>query len=491
MKRPISLQTCGALAAALLAAGCANLAPPYERPAAPVPATLPALVPMASPVAPAASGVAQAVAGPLTPADTAATLAWREFFTEPRLRGTIELALANNRDLRVAALNIERARAQFRIQEAAALPAVNATGSGNSQRQPASVSASGQARTTSTYSAQLAISAYELDFFGRVRNLSDAALQTFFATEHNRRTTQIALVADTATAWLNLAADQQRLLLAQQTLKARQDSYDLTRRAYELGGQSGLTLAQAQTTVDSARVDVAAYTTQVQQSRNALELLIAGPVPATLLPDGAIERPVAALVEVPAALPSSVLQQRPDVMAAESLLRGTQASIGAARAAFFPRITLTAAAGVASGELSALFSGGNGAWSFVPSISLPIFNAGSNQANLDVAVAQRDIQLATYEKTLQVAFREVADALAQRSTLAERLAAQQSLTEATGRTLSLSQALFRSGAYSYLEVLDAQRTLYTAQQTLITLRLAEQANRLSLYRALGGGWAGG
>ncbi|WP_046114627.1 efflux transporter outer membrane subunit [Aquincola tertiaricarbonis] len=493
-----------ALAAALLASGCANLAPPYSRPAAPLPAdwsaAVPGTVPAASapqdvpaasaPTSPAAPNQANAP-GPTVAADAAAALAWREFFTEPRLRATIELALANNRDLRVAALNIERARAQFRIQEAAGLPAVNATGSGNNQRQPASVSASGEARTTSTYSAQLAISAYELDFFGRVRNLSDAALQTFFATEHNRRTTQIALVADTATAWLNLAADQQRLLLARQTLKARQDAYDLTRRAYELGGQSGLTLAQAQTTVDSARVDVAAFTTQVQQSRNALELLAAGPVPTALLPDGAIERPVAALVELPAALPSSVLQQRPDVMAAESLLRGTQASIGAARAAFFPRITLTAAAGVASGELSALFGGGNGAWSFVPSISLPIFNAGSNQANLDVATAQRDIQLATYEKTLQVAFREVADALAQRSTLAERLASQQSLTEATGRTLQLSQALFRSGAYSFLEVLDAQRSLYTAQQALITLRLAEQANRLTLYRVLGGGWQEG
>ena len=508
MTRPTIIKTLTVLAAALLASGCANLAPTYERPALPVPATLPspvplAVVPTATPTAAqaAASGPAatpadtnaDTTAGPRLPAEQAAAAAWRSFFTEPRLRGTVELALANNRDLRVAALNIERARAQYRIQEAAVLPAINATGSGNRQRQPASVSSNGQARITSTYSAQLGLSAYELDFFGRVRNLSDAALQTFLSTQSNRRTTQIALVADTATAWLNLAADQQRLLLAQQTLKARQDSYELTRRAFELGGQSGLTLAQAQTTVDSARVDVAAYTTQVQQSRNALELLAGSPVPAELLPDAqapsVIERPVAALVEVPAALPSAVLQQRPDVVAAEELLKGAQASIGAARAAFFPRITLTAAAGVASGELSSLFSGGNGAWSFVPSITLPIFNAGSNQANLDVALAQRDIQLATYEKTLQVAFREVADALAQRSTLAERLAAQQSLTEATGRTLQLSQALFRSGAYSYLEVLDAQRTLYTAQQTLITLRLAEQANRLTLYRVLGGGWA--
>ncbi|MCR5867035.1 TolC family protein [Aquincola sp. J276] len=229
----------------------------------------------------------------------------------------------------------------------------------------------------------------------------------------------------------------------------------------------------------------------MQQSRNALELLAAGPVPTALLPDGAIERPVAALVELPAALPSSVLQQRPDVMAAESLLRGTQASIGAARAAFFPRITLTAAAGVASDELSALFGGGNGAWSFVPSISLPIFNAGSNQANLDVATAQRDIQLATYEKTLQVAFREGCRCAgpAQHAGRAAGLAA---VAHRGHRPhAALSQALFRSGAYSFLEVLDAQRSLYTAQQALITLRLAEQANRLTLYRVLGGGWRGG
>ncbi|MEF7614647.1 efflux transporter outer membrane subunit [Aquincola sp. MAHUQ-54] len=463
--------------AAVLAAGCANLAPGYTRPEAPVPAAWPAL-PAASPAAPGTAVV---------PGAAAAELGWRDFFIDDRLRRLIELTLVQNRDLRVAALNIERARAQYRIQAAAELPAVNATGSATRQHQPASVSSTGQARTTGQYSAQLALASYEIDVFGRVRNLSEAALQSFFASESTRRSTQISLVADTAAAWLTLAADQQRLALAQQTLKAREDSYGLTRRAYELGGQSGLTLIQAQTTVDTARVDVAAYTAQVQQSRNALNLLAGAPVPAELLPGGPIA-PVAALIEVPPDLPSTVLQQRPDVIAAEHQLQGSHASIGAARAAFFPRITLTAAAGVASNGLSALFDGGNGAWSFVPSITLPIFNAGSNEANLRVAEVQRDIQLATYEKTLQTAFREVADALAQRSTLGERLAAQQSLADATGRTLELSQARFRSGADSYLEVLDAQRSLYAAQQTLITLRLAEQTNRLTLYRVLGGGW---
>lgn len=470
--------------AAALLAGCMNLAPRYERPDAPLPAGWPA------DSADAAAAATGAASGPDPRLDAAAvaSLGWRDFVTDPKLRDTLALALANNRDLRIAALNIERARAQFEVQGAAALPTVNATGSATQQGQPASLSSTGQARTLHQYNAQLALASYELDFFGRVRNLSDAALQSFFATEHNRRSAQISLVADTATAWLTLAADRQRLALAQQTLKAREETYRLTRRAFELGGQSGLTLLQVQTTVDSARADVAAYTAQARQSLNALNLLAGAPVPEVLLPEQPVEAPVVALVAVPAALPSSVLQQRPDVMAAERLLEGSHASIGAARAAFFPRITLTGSAGVASNELSQLFAGGGGAWSFVPSISLPIFTGGLNQANLRTAEVQRDIQLASYEKTLQVAFREVADALAQRGTLGERLAAQRSLTEASARSLALSQARFRSGADSYLEVLDAQRTLYTAQQTLINLQLAEQANRLVLYRVLGGGW---
>jgi multidrug efflux system outer membrane protein len=445
--------------------GCANFAPTYNRPEAPVPATwtLP------------------------TPAGTAsAEIGWRDFFADERLRQLVELTLANNRDLRVAALNIERTQSLYGIQRANLFPAIGATAGGSRSHTPASLSSSGAGRTSGSYSVELGFSSYELDFFGRVKNLNEAALQTFFASGETRRSTQISLVSQVATAWLTLAADMERLQLAQETLKARQSAYDLTRRAYELGGQSGLTLYQAQTTVDSARVDAAAYASQVAQDRNALDLLAGTQVPEALLP-GTQGGTIAALVAVPADLPSSVLQRRPDVLAAERTLQGAYADIGAARAAFFPRITLTAAAGTASSTLSGLFKGGSGAWSFAPSISLPIFNAGANQANLEVAQADRDIAVANYEKALQTAFREVADALAQRSTIDERLAAQQSLTGATGKSLELSQARFRSGADSYLEVLVAQQSLYAAQQNSITLRLAEQTNRITLYKVLGGG----
>jgi len=320
-----------------------------------------------------------------------------------------------------------------------------------------------------------------------VKNLSDSALQSFLSTEATRRSTQISLVAETATAWLALAADMQRLKLAQDTLASQQKSFDLTQRAHALGAQSGLALAQARTTVDSARVDVGTYTTQVAQDRNALNLLAGTTVPEALLP-GDRSASVAALVDVPAGLPSTLLQQRPDVLAAEHLLQASHADIGAARAAFYPSISLTAAAGTASNSLSGLFKAGSGAWSFIPSINLPIFDAGANDANLKFAEAQREIDLASYEKTLQTAFREVADALAARSTLAERIAAQESLTAATERSFQLSNALFRGGSSSYLDVLDAQRSLYSAQQSLIGLRLAEQTNRLTLYKVLGGGW---
>jgi multidrug efflux system outer membrane protein len=296
-----------------------------------------------------------------------------------------------------------------------------------------------------------------------------------------------------------------RLQLAQDTLASQQRSYALTGRMHALGASSALTLSQAQTTVDSARVDVASYTAQVALDRNALDLLAGASVPDALLPaadttlattsaassdtasdTASASPPASALVDVPAGLPSALLQQRPDVLAAEHTLRGANADIGAARAAFFPSISLTASAGSSSTALSGLFKGGNGAWSFAPSLSLPIFNAGGNRASLDAARAQREIDLATYEKTVQTAFREVADALATRSSLGEQLAAQQSLVDATQKSFTLSNALYRNGSYSYLEVLDAQRSLYTAQQTLIGLRLSEQSNRITLYKVMGG-----
>jgi multidrug efflux system outer membrane protein len=458
------------LVAAALLAGCVNLAPVYSRPEAPVPATWPA-----------STGAKEA-----KDATVSATTGWQSFITDDRLRRTIALALTNNRDLRVAVQNIEKARAQYGVQRAELFPSIAATAGATRARTSAATSSSGESSIGSTYSASLGFSSYELDLFGRVRNLNEAALQSYLSTEATTRSTQISLVAEVASAWLTLAADNERLKLAQDTLASQQRTYALTGRMHELGASSALSLAQAQTTVDSARVDVASYTAQVALDRNALDLLAGATVPDELLPAAGMAT-ASALVDVPAGLPSTLLQQRPDVLAAEHTLQGSNADIGAARAAFFPTISLTASSGSSSTALSGLFKGGNSTWSFAPSVSLPIFNAGSNRASLDSAKAQREIDLATYEKTVQTAFREVADALATRGSIGEQIAAQQSLVDATQKSYTLSNALYRSGSYSFLEVLDAQRSLYTAQQTLIGLRLSEQSNRITLYKVMGGG----
>jgi multidrug efflux system outer membrane protein len=441
-------------------AGCTSLAPEPAQPQADLPAA------WASASAPSEGGVA------------VADIDWQAFITDMRLREVVTRAVANNRDLRATAANIERARALYRVERAALLPTLTLTGAAAHQGQPAQ----------HEYGVQLGLAQYELDFFGRLQNLSDAALQNFFAVQENRRSAQISLIAETSTAWLTMAADAERLRLARETLRSQRASYDLTRQARQLGGASELTLTEAQTTVDAARVDVARYMALVAQDRNLLELLAGGRLDDALLPadkppDGNASR----LVDVPPGLPSDVLQHRPDVRAAEHALRAAEADIGAARAAFYPSITLTAGAGVQSASLSALFDGGTRAWSFLPQIDLPIFDAGRRRANLQVSEADRQIALAQYEKTLQAAFREVADALATRATLSEQLAAQQSLTDATGRRYDLSDVLYKNGASSYLDVLDAQRSLYTARQNLIGLRLTEQLNRVALYRALGGG----
>lgn len=497
-RRTVVRATAASALALLALAGCTSLAPDYARPMLPVPATL------------------NGTNGPNGSEGTALApetgpMGWQEFLQEPRLRELVALALQNNRDLRVAVLAIEKARAQYGVEQSNRFPAVGATAAGNRTRTADDLNTSGRSPTSSQYSAQLGFSSYEIDFFGRVKNLNEAALQEFLRTTENRRSVQLSLVAEVANAWLTLDADGRRLQLAQDTLRSRQKSYELTERSHALGAASGLTLAQAQTTVDTARADVAAFTSQVARDRNALALLAGAPVPAALLPDGAnpgatasparaasasasvapapsLATPAATLLAVPGDLPSSVLLNRPDVRAAEYTLRGAYASIGAARAAFFPSITLTASAGTASNALSGLFDGGNGTWSFAPQIRLPIFDAGRNRANLQIAETARDTALAQYDKAVQTAFREVADALAERATLAERLQAQQSLQAATLKALQLSQARYRLGADSYLPVLDAQRALYSAQQTLIALALAEQANRITLYKVLGGSW---
>jgi len=465
-----------ALSAALLLGGCVNLAPGYERPAAPVPGRYPE---------PLAKGAEDTSAEGAAASD----VGWRSFFADARLRGLIELALDHNRDLRVAVLNITQARAQYRIQDAATLPTLSAAGSSTATRTPAGLSGTGEAVTSHQYSATLGVSAYELDLFGRVRNLSAQALEQYLSTEEARRSTQISLVAEVATAYLTWAADLERLALARETLRSQSDTYALTKRRFDLGSASALTLRQVQTSVDSARVDVARYTGQVAQDRNALALLLGAPVPEELAPR-ALGDSLNALPELPAGLPSALMLRRPDLLQSEHQLKAATANIGAARAAFYPRISLTASAGSGSGELSGLFKGGSGSWTFLPQISLPIFDGGANRAGLDNAVAGRDIALAQYEKAIQSAFREVADALAQREALSGQLEAQQSLVEASGEALRLSDARFARGVDSYLDVLDAQRTWYGAQQTLIGTRLSRLTNGVALYKALGGGWNG-
>lgn len=488
-----AFRTLAVALAAALAGGC-TMIPAYQRPAAPVPQAFPVVtLPAAAESAPADTAEpAAADAAKAAPDDSAApapadTIAWGDYFADAQLREVIALALANNRDLRVAALNIERARAQYRIRRADLLPAIGATGSQNAQRLPDDLSNGGGADVTRVYSATVGFSAYELDFFGRIRSLKAEALETYLGTEEARRSAQISLVAEVANAWLILAFDRERLALARSTFETRQQSHDLIRRSFEAGAVTALDLNQSQTLLQSARADVARFTSFVAQDENALALVVGAPVPAELLPEKLSDN-VNAVAELPAGVPSEVLTRRPDILQAERNLRAANASIGAARAAFFPRITLTAAAGTASSTLDSLFDSGSGTWSFLPQIRIPIFEAGRLKANLDVAEVQRDINVAQYEKAIQSAFREVADALAERATLAERVDARRLQLEATQAGFRLADARYRGGVDSYLGLLDAQRTLYAAEQELIAVRLIDAANRVTLYKVLGGGW---
>lgn len=467
-----SALTLSTIAIAALLSACGTLAPDYQRPSAPV----------------AASWSEGAASAPATTQDQAAAdIGWREFFTDDRLRQVIEQALNNNRDLRVAALNVEKAQAQFRVQRADLFPGVSAAGGQSAQRLPADLSSTGEPTITRQYTATLGVSAYELDLFGRVRSLRDAALAQYLTTEDAQRSTQISLVAQVATAYLTLAADQERLELAKQTLASRQETLRITQKSHEFGASSALDVRQVQTTVEAARADVASYTSLVAQDRNALTLLVGSPIKADLLPASGTQAALTLTQDLPAGVPSEVLLQRPDVQQAERALQAANANIGAARAAFFPRITLTGSAGAASASLDQLFQGGQGFWSFAPQITLPIFDGGRNSANLKVAEVERDIGVAQYEKAIQLAFKDVADALAQRATIGEQTAAQQDLVTASQDAFRLSDARYRRGLDDYLSTLDAQRSLYSAQQGLITARLSQQVNRITLYKVLGGG----
>lgn len=469
MQKQALVRTPLAVLLTTLLTGCFSLAPDYERPVAPVAQTWEHV--------------------PAVPEGTQAAdeMPWRTFFTEIRLQQVIGMALDNNRDLRVTVLNIEKARAQYQIQRADLFPTITANGSGSAQRLPDDLSGTGSSMIVRQYSATLGFSAYELDFFGRVRSLRDAALERYLATEEAQRSARISLVAEVATTWLQLAADQERLKLAYDTQQALKTSYELIQRRYELGTASALDALQAKTAFEEARANVARYTALVDQDRNALVLVVGAAVPDILLPDGLSAVPNT-LQDFPVGMPSEVLVRRPDIVQAERSLRAANANIGAARAAFFPSITLTGGVGTASASLDDLFKSGSGTWNFMPQISLPIFDAGRLSANLDVAKVERDISIAQYDKAIQQAFREVADVLAERRTLTDRLDAQMIRAEASSDAYKLADARYRSGVDNYLRVLDAQRTLYAAQGDLIDASFSKTVNSVTFYKVLGGGW---
>jgi len=447
-------------AAALVLTGCSFI-PTYERPAAPVSALFPGQ--------------------PANAAAAEAELPWQQFVADARLRELIALALANNRDLRVATLNMEQVRAQFQIRRADQFPTLNLGASGS--RQPTS-----SGGTSSSYNVGLALSSWEIDFFGRIASLKEAALAQYLASEEARRTVQTSLVATVASTWLSLQANEELLALTQRTLKTRDDSLRLTRLRFDNGATSALDLRLAESLTAAAQAALAQQQRLRALDRNALTLLVGQTVPEALLATLPIASEQPLFGAVPAGLPSDLLTRRADIRQAEQQLIAANASIGAARAAFFPRISLTAGLGSASSELSGLFKGGSWGFTLAPQALLPIFDAGRNQAELASAQAGRDIAVAQYEKTIQMAFREVADALASRATQGDELRALQAQATAEADRFRLSDLRYRNGVASFLDVLDAQRSLFAVQQSLALSQLALQQNQVALYRALGGGW---
>ncbi|AQV97871.1 multidrug transporter [Cupriavidus necator] len=456
-----------------LAAGC-SLEPVYQRPAAPVSAAFPA-----------GEAYQTAAAGTASATVPAADIGWRDFLADPRLQRLVELALRNNRDLRVAVLNVEKVQAQYRIQHAAMFPQVDAGASASATGTSTSRSGTG-ANTSRNYSVGVSAS-WEMDFFGRLRSLSDAAFEQYLATAYARQAAEILLVSEIADQYLTTLAYDEQLAVTQSTLETAQAAYKIVKLQFDTGIASELDLRLSETTVEQAQANYAAQVRLRAQAENALVLLVGQPLPPDLPPPVRLgAQPV--LTDIPAGLPSDLLQRRPDILQAEAALRSENANIGAARAAFFPRISLTGTLGTASAALGGLFSGGSSAWSFVPSLLMPIFTAGANQANLDVAKVQKDIGIAQYEKAVQTAFREVADGLAARGTYDNQLAAQQRYTDTQQRRLELANMLYTSGTDSYLSVLTAQTDLYNAQLALVTTRLNRLTSLVDLYRSLGGGW---
>ena len=467
---PATLLHSRSLAAALVVtflSGC-SLMPTYERPDAPVPA-----------------GWQQSDTGDAR-LPAAADIGWQQYFADARLRELIGLALQNNRDLRVAALNIEAARAQYGVVRADQLPTVGAGASMTRSRTAADASPSGREMLGNIYSANLASTGFELDFFGRVRSMSTAALNQYLATQEARDAAQISLIAEVAKAYVAQRTADEAMRISKMALDSREKTYRLAKLRFNAGVISAIDLRQNETLIESAHADYAAQTRLREQAGNALALLIGQPVPANLPPALPLGKQVA-VNALPVGMSSDVLLRRPDIRQSEYQLQAANANIGAARAAFFPRISLTGSFGSVSRELDGLFTGPNMAWSFMPQISLPIFDFGRNQSNLDLANARKNIAVAQYEKSIQGAFREVADQLAARRTLADQLAAQERGYQAERERLRLVQMRYDNGISSSLDLLDAQRQSYALEQALLLTRQAAMNNRIDLYKVLGGG----
>ena len=449
-----------------------SLAPAYVRPTAPVATQWPM-----------ASTAQESGEQPRT-----TDIGWRSMFRSPKLQRLIEESLANNRDLRIATLNIEAARNTWRIQRSDLLPSINASGSFTRQELSKSMSGTGKTEITSTYTSGIGTTAYELDLFGRVRSLSNRAINQYLATEEGRKAAQTSLVAEVANAYLTYLADVELLRLTESTLRTRQDAYDLIKHSFDLGAKSRLDVVQSATLVESARANRAQYQRQVEQDKNALTLLVGKEIDPMLLEPQPLTD-VQVLDTLPVGIPSVVLLDRPDIRQAEYALKAENANIGAARASFFPSISLTGSAGFASPSLSDLFvTGSSGVWSFAQQVKLPIFQGGRLRSNLKLAETNRDIAVTRYEKAVQTAFREVADALVARATYTEQLHAQRALVKESDQAWNITKARYDHGVDSHFALLDAQRSLFEAQQNEILIHQQTLANLIDLYKVLGGGW---
>lgn len=465
--QPIVLFRPALLVLTLTVAGC-SLAPNYQRPEAPVAASW-------TPTVEATGSFAADV------------LDWKTFIIDPQLHRVVDAALSNNRSLRQALLDIEAARAQYRVQRADRLPSINANATGSRQRLPADLSSSGRSDVSSSYQVGPGLTEYEVDLFGRVRNLSESALETYLATEEATRATQVSLIAEVIEAYLTRDGAQRRLALVEQTLKTREDSLELISRRRQAGTATALDYQEALGLAEQAKAERESTLRLLQQTDNALVLLVGTPDANSLLP-AAPRDSLLVLQDIAPGTPSTLIERRPDILANEHRLKARNADIGAARAAFFPRLSLTGSVGSSSTELSGLFDGGSRAWSFAPSLSLPIFAGGRNRANLDLAEVRKDAAVAAYEGTIQVAFREVADALTATDTLRREEAARRALADSSVAAMTLAKARYDGGVDDYLRYLDAQRSTFGNQVTLIQISTERQIALVDLFKSLGGGW---